>query len=169
MTLGQKMELIRNSNEYATLLSDQLAVHYSPNGFVFAEHNAEICEKYNPKEETYMVGYKYSDLAKKVLEPKVMWKIIATMPTIKDKFGKWLEKVDKNDANCPISYGDVFLHDLFPADEVEVLDDEVEENELAEETECNGSCVFGFETDMIIPAILMTLEMIDKVFQKRNL
>ena len=184
MTEHEKMEKIRNSHEYATMLCNNMVVYYNTDGLVIAEHNANICEFYNAFEETFMTRYFYSGLASKVCQPDKIVRILTEFSNIKrGDFIKWLERPDKTDANCPVTYADVFIMDLFPYDEEEPIeeddddddepieDDEEEPIEYEEEEE-NGEVVsvdvLKTGISLCIGAIFETILAIDRELARRN-
>lgn len=165
MTEYEKMEKIRNSHEYATILCDKMAVYYNTKGEVIAEHNAKICELYDAFEENFMTRYFYSGLASKVCQPDKIVRILTELPNIRrGDFVKWLERPDKTDANCPVTYADVFMIDLFPYDEEEPIEDEEEENDgqVMEDVLKRG-------ITLCIGAIFETILAIDRVLASRKL
>lgn len=137
MTEMEKMNEIRNSSEYASKMTDKMVVRYNNDGVVIAEHNAEECPGYNPNEETYMVQYQYSGLTNKVCKADVIVRILTEMKDIKKAFSKWLQRPDKTDENCPVTYADVFIKKLFPYDWDEVIEGDYYVDDYAEDEDYN--------------------------------
>lgn len=185
MTENEKMDFVRNSHLLVSRICKNMVVYYNPDGLVFAEHNANVCENYNPYSETYMIRYEYTGLASKVCQPDSIVRIITEMPQIKRDFVKWLERPDKTDANCPVTYADVFIMDLFPCDDEEVIEDDEEEEYDEEDDEidnyddnpCCGVCFGGVGLTkevvktgiaLCFGAIVETILAIDRELAKRS-
>ena len=152
MTEQQKMQQVRESNNLVSKVYDNMVVYYNQdNGMVFAENNAEICPCHIYNRDTFMVAYKYSGLASKVTNPDVIVRIITEMPEIKKKFVAWLQREDKTDVNCPVTYADVFANNLFEPDWSEDIEDDYEpeyEEDEPDEDEPQHECCHPQQQDL---------------------
>lgn len=190
MTEQEKIEEIRNNNNLAARVYDNMVVYYDHEGNVYAIHNAEECPNHNPNEEVFATHYIYSGIVMKVCQPDAIVAIITKLGQVKREFIKWLERPDKTAANCPVTYADVFVNELFEYDDEEqILDDEPDydedpyyddEPDYDYEPDCDDdepcrACGVGLTSGVVKMGIFLCLNAIaeliyaiDREFARRN-
>lgn len=168
MTEKDKIEKVRNSSILASKMTNNMVVYYNNDGLVFAEINGEVCPNYNPANETYMVEYAFSGLAEKLTHEDLFMRVLTEFPNVRGKLIKWLQRPDKTDANCPVTYADVFIHKLFSEDDsLVVSDDDVEDRNKKCGCHCDVNEELYLGINNCIASILETINLIIDELTKR--